>query len=111
MTTKTFSEDGILTGFTTERDSETFIYLGLVDTAGANVSVNLGGGTITIGKISAEVDNDNIIPLKTITTLDSKDDKASRFILPPNQELVVILAGSTSPNLYAEIQAAPRRNP
>lgn len=110
MSNKTFDANGILSGFNTEQNSETFVYLGSVNDAGADISADLGGGTITIAKKAGD-DSGNNTPLKTITSLLSSDDKASRFILPPNQELVVILSGASSPDLYVELQSGPRRNP
>ena len=71
MSSKTFTANGRLENFSTEDNSETFVYLGLVDENGADVSVNFGSGTITIGmRASDSTDSTNVIPLKTITTLD-----------------------------------------
>jgi hypothetical protein len=111
MSNKTFTANGILTGFTTEPNSETFVYIGTVTAAGVDASVNFDSGTITIAKLAANGSGE-YVPLKTITSLADKDDKASRFILPPNQSLVAILSGAVgSPDLYVEFQSAPRSNP
>ena len=106
MTAKTFSNSDLtpLEGNFTERRSEAFVYLGLVNEAGADVS-NTIAGTVLIGKrMSGGTD---VVPLKEIVALTNKDDKASRYILPANQELVVIPVGATGIDLYCEVQISP----
>ena len=109
MSSVTLADNGSISEKLPSNESEAFVYVGLVDSAGADVAVDFGSGTVTIGKLAD--DGTNVIPLKTFTDLSDKDNRGSRFILPPNQTVVAILSGATTPNLYIEMQVGPRRNP
>lgn len=110
MSNTTFAADDLITDEIGNTPAEVFVYLGSVDSAGADVAVDFGGGTILICKLAGD-GSGNYVVLKEITSIAEQDEKGSRFILPPKQQVAVILAGSTNPDLYAEIQVAPRRNP
>lgn len=104
---KTFSANGKLDdSFDLSAKRELFVFLGKVDGDGNDIAVNLGGGTLLIC-IEAE-DGSNFIVLKEITSLTDKDDKASRFILPPTAKAQCILKGATSPDLYVELLTGER---
>ena len=111
MTFKTFSANGRLDSVVpVERDREITVSIGQVDGTGADVANNFGGGTVLICKTSSD-GSSNLTPIKSVTSITDKDDKSSRFILPLGTDVDIILMGSTSPNLYVEVNQAPRRNP
>jgi hypothetical protein len=107
MSNKLFTQDGKMEDVSVPKQTETTVFIGLINDDGSENALDFGGGVITVATLS-EVEN-KYIPLKTFENLDSKVDKASRFILPAEQKMTVILSGSTSPNIYAEIKTGADR--
>lgn len=107
MSNKTFTATGKMTDIKVDSLTEATVLLGLVDENGADVSVDFNSGFILIC-MKAEDDKGYVV-LKKILTLDSKDDRASRFVIPANQSITVIFVGAGA-NLYAEIKTGLDRN-
>lgn len=104
MTAKTFNDanpDALVTE--TGKETELFVFTGAVG------FVDFGGASLLIQKRSA--DGTKLITLKEIADLTSKDDRASRFILPANQTIECNLTGASAASLYVETQVGGRRNP
>lgn len=104
MSNKTFNDaspESLVT--TTEKGGELFVFVG------ATGEEDFGGAALLIQKRSA--DGTKLVTLKSISSVASASDRASRFILPPNQIVEASLSGASAASLYVEFQIGERVNP
>lgn len=85
---------------------EVFVKLGSMDADGVAVAEDFGGGTVRVGV--AVNGGGGYQSIKDITSLTAPTDKAARFAIEPNSNVVLILSGATGGSLYAELSQSKR---